>query len=75
MSHLFNHNPEVNMNQAERARAYAERVNASEYAYACWYGHVDCAARAGGPCLDEMFSAAGLDCDGNCINDPVRWDY
>lgn len=61
------------MDQAERARAYAERVNASEYAYACCNGHVGCAARASGPCLDEMFSAAGLDNDGNPIGAGQRW--
>jgi len=46
-----------------RSRAYAEAVR--EHPAPCKYGHLDCAAAPGGGCLDEVFSIAGLDNDGD----------
>ena len=45
-----------------RAQRYAMRVQ--ETPSPCRHGHIDCAAQDGGPCVDELFSLAGLDNDG-----------
>jgi hypothetical protein len=49
--------------QRAAALAYAEAVR--EHQQPCKYGHLDCAATYGGACMDEVFSIAGLDNNGD----------
>lgn len=51
----------------QRAIEYAARVRA--HPAPCVYGHLECADRANGPCLDELFSGLGLDNDGDWIEE------
>lgn len=51
----------------ERARRFADRVR--EDAHPCVYGHLSCSDVDNGPCLDELFSALGLDNEGNLLGD------